>query len=251
MILAMGGDGTFCEIVNGLFTAPDSTPIPVLGLISTGTGNGLVQSLGLPEDSESQLDILLHGSPCTVDVGKIEHSLNGKRGIHFFLNECQVGLGARVVRSTSRLRKLGIPSLAYGITSLREALKRVAYPIRITNGERIIEQFQLLGIAVANGSRTAGGMQLVPGAKPDDGQLDALLILRQSRLQLALNLVRVYSGTHTNCTGFVSLQGRYFTLSSEVSVPVSVDGEGIGTLPCTISVLPGALQIQLPKGRKP
>lgn len=247
LIIAVGGDGTIQETVNGFFA--DGLPINPdchLGIINCGTGQGFVRSLGLPPGPDRQLDIASRGKSRPIDIGKIVFSTgNGEQKERYFVNECQAGIGGAVVKSVqSKLKRLG-GRLAFGLSSLS---KIFSYPNRVITVEidkkpGITQQF--IGVVMANGSSMAGGMSLTPGAKVDDSLLDILLMKGQSIPQRLRNFPAIYSGKHIALPKFNCCRGKSIKLYSMEPVLVEADGELLGFLPCKVEVLPAALKVKL------
>lgn len=245
LIIAVGGDGTIQETVNGFFAGGvPINPDCLLGIISRGTGQGFARGLGLPRDQVRQLDIAAHGKCHSIDIGKIVFSSpKGEQKERYFVNECQAGIGGAVVKSVlAKQKRLG-GRLAFGLSSLA---KIFSYPnqlitVQIDNQPRIT--LPLLGVVMANGNSMAGGMSLTPGAKVDDHLLDILLMMGQSIPRRLRNFPRIYSGKHIGLPEFNCRRGKSIRLFSRVPVLVEADGELLGVLPCKVDVLPGALKV--------
>lgn len=246
LIVVVGGDGTVQEVVNGFFAGGEPlNPSCTLGIISSGTGQGLAQSLGLPPEIERQVDIICDGEPRAVDVGRIGYSDNaGNARDRYFINECQLGLGAVVVKSIRSSHKRVGGRLAFGTSALVSALRHRSQPlvIKLDNDFEITQS--LLGLVIANGAYTGGGMNLVPQARVDDGLLDVLLIHEQSICDRVRNFPKIYSGKHLVSRGFSSFQAAEIVVSSAAKVLLAADGELLGSTPCRAEVLPRALLVK-------
>jgi YegS/Rv2252/BmrU family lipid kinase len=246
LIIAVGGDGTIQETVNGFFADgllinPDCH----LGIVNCGTGQGFARSLGLPPGLDQQLDIISNGKSRAIDIGKIVFSTeNGEQKERYFVNECQAGIGGEVVKSVqSKHKRLG-GRLAFGLSSLS---KIFSYPNRLITVEidkkpGITQRF--IGVVMANGNSMAGGMSLTPGAIVDDSLLDILLIMGQSIPQRLWNFPRIYSGKHIDLPKFNCCRGKSIKLYSMEPVLVEADGELLGFLPCKVEVLPAAIKVK-------
>ena len=103
-----------------------------------------------------------------------------------------------------------------------------------------------VGLVVANGGYTGGGMMLTPRAKLDDGYFDLLLINAQSTYELIRVFPKIYSGTHINDEKFEYFSVKQLRISSNEEVMIATDGELVGTLPCAIRVLPNSVRIYTP-----
>jgi len=246
LIIAVGGDGTIQEVVNGFFSnGLPLNPSCILGIISSGTGHGFAQSLGLPSDIEQQVDVICDGRLRAIDVGRVAFSdSHEERRSRYFVNECQVGFGAAVVQSVQSRRKLAGGLLAFGSSTLINAFRHRSQTLVITL-DRVFEITQaLVGLAIANGAYTGGGMNLAPRAEVDDGLLDILLIHEQSILERIRNFPKIYTGKHIELEGFSYYQAGEIAVSSTEKVLLAADGELLGSTPCRVEVLPQALQIK-------
>jgi diacylglycerol kinase (ATP) len=250
LIVAVGGDGTIQEVVNGILSvAARDNPSAELGILNCGTGHGFAQSLRLPDTLEEQLQFLSNGSSRSVDVCKILYTGNdGNPSSRFYVNECQIGIGSEVVRSvTASDKKLG-GRLAFGFKTLCLLLRHPSQPIRVAidGGPEIASR--LIGVMAANGDYAGGGMNLAPKARFNDGKLD-LLLIREQPLALRLwNFGRIYSGKHIGSSKIDYYQAARVVLSSDETVSVGADGEVLGRLPCGIEVVPSALRVKAKLG---
>jgi diacylglycerol kinase (ATP) len=247
LIVTVGGDGTIQETVNGFFSnGKVINPSCQLGIIDSGTGHGFAQSLGLPTGLEEQLEVIQRGQTQSIDLGKVVFSDEiGQPSEHYFINECQAGIGGEVVkRVQSKHKRLG-GLIAFGAITLLTALR---YPnqsmtVEIDGMTGITERF--IGVVIGNGNYMAGGMNLIPHAKVDDGLFDILLMHEQSLPQRLWNFPKIYSGRHLASPKFTLHRGKKVTLSSSERVTFEADGEFLGSLPCSIEILPSALQVRL------
>lgn len=245
LIIAVGGDGTINEIVNGFFSdGKIINPECSLGIINSSTSGGFVQSMGLPPTIEDQLKTIRSGKYCTVDVCKInfqnQDSCSEER---YYINECQMGIGGIVVKDVQSKHKRFGGRLAFGLITLKSALghKSTLYNLQIDEDKET--ELQLHGVVVANGTFMGGGMKLTPRAKLDDGMFDILIIHDQSPLQRIISFSKVYSGKHLTAKWFSYIHGRSIKIRSSKLQFVAVDGELIGTLPCQIEIIPQTLQV--------
>ncbi len=248
-LLVAGGDGTINEVINGL--QQNSTAVLsacTLGIISSGSGEGLARSLGLPRTLEDQVHVALCGEPRMIDVARVTCTdTNGNRMSRLFANEAQIGIGAEVVRRTTRHRKRVGGLLAYGMSTLSPICRYRSSPMTIVVDGNCEISREVLGIAIGNGAITAGGMRLTPNANPNDGLLDILIMIGQNFPRRLQSFARIYSG---EAPEFPSVRGTSLTVRSAAPVGVSADGEFLGFLPCTIELLPSSLQILCPTHKK-
>jgi len=246
LIIAVGGDGTIQEVVNGLFSGREPlNPRCVLGLISAGTGHGLAQSLGWPLGLEGQCAAIGRGIVRRIDIGRAVYGDSDGRTVErYFVNECQAGIGGEVVKKVQAGHKGFGGLLAFGLATLRTALRYSNRTITyaVDDGPPMTGPF--LGIVAANGHVMAGGMKLAPRALVADGRLDILLMHGQTLTERLRNFPKIYSGRHLASPKFGYLGGRSLSLASDEDVSFEADGELFGRLPCRIEILPGALKLR-------
>ncbi|MEW6456806.1 MAG: diacylglycerol kinase family protein [Acidobacteriota bacterium] len=247
LIIAIGGDGTIQETVNGFFfDGYLINPACQLGIINSGTGHGFAQSLGLPSEIKKQLEVICRGESRFIDVGRVVFS--NKDGIaieRFFINECQAGIGGEVVKCVQSKHKKFGGLIVFGLTAFSKVFSYPGHLIAATIDNSFHTMQKLIGIAIANGKFTGGGMNLAPQAKADDGLLDILLIHEQPILQRLWNFPKIYSGQHILSSKFSYFQGKSITLNASERVFVEADGELLGFLPCTVEVIPSALKVRV------
>jgi diacylglycerol kinase (ATP) len=243
LLIAVGGDGTIQEVVNGIL-ADNLSAYCRLGIISSGTGHGFAQSLGLPNSLSEQLDVALYGSARKVDVGKVTFlNHEGSCGMRYFINECQLGIGGDVVQRVQRNHKQLGGKLGFGLGTIETALhhrnQSIIYKI---DGATPVSS-SLTGIAIANGAFTGGGMNLAPAARVDDGWLNLLLMEEMSVAERLCSFPKIYSGQHIQLEKFKYQKMHSISAISAEKVLVEADGELLGTTPCTIEIIPASIAV--------
>jgi len=246
LVIAVGGDGTIQEVVNGLMEAARvSGRRPQLGLINAGTGHGFAQSLGLPASLDSQCAGIASGSIRRIDIGRAAFSDGHGRPVErYFVNECQAGIGGRVVEKVQGGHKKLGGLLGFGLATLTTALSYPNRSIRFSLDDGPEQSGLFIGIVAANGNSMAGGMKLAPRATVEDGELDILLMHGQTLAERLRNFPKIYSGTHLGSPKFGYLRARSMSLASDDQVAFEADGEPFGQLPCRIEVVPAALELR-------
>lgn len=246
LVITVGGDGTIQETVNGFFSNGNLiNPSCQLGIIDSGTGHGFTQSLGLPTGLEEQLEVIHTGQIQSIDLGKVIFSdKNGQRRERYFINECQAGIGGEVVKLVRSKHKRWGGFIAFGSIALFAALRYPNRPmtVEIDGVTKITGRF--IGVVIGNGKYMAGGMNLIPHARVDDGLFDILFIHEQSIPQRLWNFPKIYSGRHLASSKFTQYRGKRVTLSSSEMITLEADGEFLGSLPCAIEILPSILQVR-------
>lgn len=246
LIVALGGDGTINEVVNGFFE--DGKQIHTnceLGIIDCGTGKGYASTLRIPSSIDQQIDLLFGSSRVESDLGFIScQGQSGEMVERYFINECQIGIGSRVASIVGRKYKMFGGRIAFGLAATIQAMiiKTVEVEISFDNGP--FKEYFLIGLVVGNGTECAGGMKLTPNARLDDGLFDVLLIHEMSTLKRLLNLSKVYSGAHVSSNGFSIRKCKSLKIRSKSKILLEADGEILGHSPFDIKILPSALKVK-------
>jgi YegS/Rv2252/BmrU family lipid kinase len=233
LLIACGGDGTVTACAEGVA----GTGVP-LAVIPLGTGNLLARNVGVPMGLEEALEVALAGGQQPVDAGRA----NGK----LFLVMAGLGLDARMLDDTSEPLKKRLGWLAYALTAVRHLADR---PMKVTvsaDGGRP-RRHRASALIIGNVGWLQGGVPLLPDARPDDGVLDAVVLIAGGLagwLAVAADILlrrRAHGGTHR--IRFAELQ---VTLNPEQ--PWELDGEVMGsTKRLTVVAEPGALLLRVPR----
>jgi len=249
LIIGVGGDGTLSEITNGFHHEGDGGPInpaASLGIIPSGTGSDFIRSLKIPRDFRGSVERIKAGEGRTIDIGQVSFQREkGGMETRLFINVGDFGLGADVIRWLSRipLSRRG-PFTYYGglLATLRTLHSREADIV--CDGSVQVHGRFVIG-AVANGSVFGGGMQIAPGARPDDGFLDLVLIEEMGAWEILRNTPRLYRGTIDRHPRVTIRRVREATITCAAESPLELDGEAVGRLPATFRVLPAALRLRV------
>jgi len=231
VIVAIGGDGTVNEVVQGMIFS--DTP---LGIIPGGTGNDFIRSLRIPNRLEQAIDILLAGQTRRIDVGKINNT--------YFANNIGFGFDAAVNITTC-----GMSGNSGGLSLYLRALVRTLGKYRpvqlsITMNGRTIDQETFL-LSIGNGTTCGGGFKLTPHAKLDDQLLDVTLVRPLPLASLLWHFPKVFLGT-IDRVSYASLERTTaLTVTSNGPVPIHVDGEIFPDNEHTyrVSIVPRALTV--------
>ena len=244
LLIAIGGDGTINEVVNGIFEHT-LTPSCELGIINCGSGGGLAQSLGLPAQVIDQIDLICSSPGKPLDIGLLKYTdNNGYTQQRYFINECQLGISAEIVARVGLQQKQLGGTLAFGLATILELLRFKAVSITSFLDQKSPATRALLGMVIGNGRYCAGGMQLTPQASPSDGRFDILQISEMNLLQRLTNFSKIYSGRHVFSKFFSIDQAKSLEIMATPQVGVETDGELLGKTPCSIRIIPDAIQIK-------
>jgi lipid kinase YegS len=231
VVIAVGGDGTVNEVLNGL--AGTETP---LGVIPVGTANDFARQAGLPLDPDHAMDVILHRKPARVDT----ITLNGRR----FLNVSVGGLGAEATAQTPPEAKEQLGSLAYALTGVRKLADLAPGRARFT-GPGLALDVEFLVFAVGNARASGGGTILTPRARVDDGLLDLCIVESCTRGEFARLALRMTRGDHLGMEGVHYAQLPSLKVEATVPLAVNVDGEPTSAQTLRYEVSPGDLLIHV------
>ena len=234
-LFVAGGDGTLNEAVNGVARVHGALARTTFGLIPLGTGNDFANALGLPEDVDAALDVLLAGRTIMSDVGV----LNGRR----FVNVSAGGFIAEVSDAVDPRLKSLAGKLAYLVGGAQVLFEFEPVRARVVadgGGAEAGRELDLHMFAVCNSRQVGGGRLIAPGAIIDDGLLDVCLVESMPTLDFVGLLARVSEGGHV-ADGRVSyFRARALELSFARTIKVNTDGEVLETDACSYTVEPRA-----------
>lgn len=241
-IVATGGDGTINEVLNGISDAPDGFARARLGVIPLGTANVFARDHGLPRTVRRAWQIVSGGREKPIDVAVAEFMAGGRKVRRCFVQLAGAGVDARAVELVDWPLKQRLGWLAYVLAGLR-AVAETHVRIRFQAGNQAQHGEQFL---IGNGRLYGGPFVLFPRADPGDGLLDVCVLPRVGwRAVLACCWGLATHRLH-RAAGARHLQTAAFTLSASARVPLELDGEHVGELPATFSVLPRLLRLLVP-----
>jgi len=243
-IIAVGGDGTMHEVVNGIA----DNPTVKAGFIPAGSGNDFSRGFRVPKSPHEALAFILKNRPNRdqlFDIGNCR--VEGLSKNKYFVNSIGTGFDAAVSKLTNEskikkyLNKFGLGSLAYA-----GAVIRLLFTYKLTN--LVLEvggvpyRYERVWFAtVSNQPYYGGGMKIAPQAKTTDGLLDVTIVYNLSRLKLLFVFVTVFFGSHTRFKEVALHQGARISIDSEDKRLVHADGELIGHTPLTAEVQHGVM----------
>lgn len=247
-IIAVGGDGTVNEVINGLFENDRLiNPDLVFGVLSMGTGGDFIKAVSIPGGMEDAIHYLTCNRVERVDIGKARFVGNdGQITDRYFLNIADLGLGAETVDRVNHTTKAfgGFVSFLWGTLVSLLHYRNKAAEITIDGGETFKAQLTLC--AIANGTHFGGGMNIAPLAKLNDGLFDVVLCQSFSKPEIMVNLKRLYGGTHLNHPKVRFLRATKVKISSPEKLLLEMDGEQPGVAEVEFSILPAALNLCVP-----
>jgi len=246
-LVAVGGDG----LVHVAVQAVAGQPV-LLGLVPAGTGNDFARALGIPlGDPLAAADIVLAGHSAAVDAGRVTGpNISASRlpgpniAERWFAGVLAAGFDSQVNERANTMRgRAGRGTYVLAMLSELRTLRPIPYEVTI-DGERL--DLQAVLVAVANIASYGGGMRIAPSASPTDGLLEVTVVGAVSRTELVRVFPRIYNGSFVRHPAVRQLRARDIGLAAD-GVVAYADGERIGPLPLTVSVVPGALRVAVPR----
>lgn len=249
-VIAVGGDGTLHEVVNGFFcdgeavTSRDSSIISTtaLGLIPLGTGSDFARTFGWKNDPYEAIDRLAKGNRCCIDIGLIRR---GNEESHYFINVADIHLSAKAGYHASRYKKFG--KLCYVIGALQAFFSHKNQNLRIKINDGEWEKYpKVTALCIGNAKYFGGGMKITPNAHPSSGTFEMVVLQDFKWYDFILKLHKLYNGTHLSVHNVTSISARNIEVEEIVgseSIFVQSDGEFLGVLPRKFRILPSAIDM--------
>lgn len=246
-IIAIGGDGTFNEVVNAIISQKicPSTDITI-GLFGIGTGNDWCRTLNIPYDYSKALEIIKSGKTFLQDVGHAHFENDGKKSSRYFANVAGMGFDATVAKKVNDDKDSNRTGKILYLKNLLLCLLKS----KIVNCEIKIDEekinAEIFSMSVGIGKYNGGGMMQLPNAVPDDGLLDITLIKKISKFDVMKQTKNLYDGTFIKHPSVALYQGKIVEITSNTPVNLELDGESVGQSPFCFEILPKALKVFIP-----
>ncbi|HLI56562.1 MAG TPA: diacylglycerol kinase family protein [Actinomycetota bacterium] len=242
-LVAVGGDGTIHEVVNGMM-GPDGprNPEAVLGIVSAGSGSDFARTFGLPDDVTHGLQHLTGDGYVEIDCGRVTYTTEEGEATRYFPNIAEAGLGADVVVRAEHLpRRLGRSRYLVGFWLSLARFKPCSGRVQVA--ERSYEG-RIANVVVANCQFFGGGMHVAPKASPMDGRFD-VLVQTGSKSDYVATIRKIFKGTHIPSPNIKEFRGRRVEVTTSRPVRLEADGEPLGTTPATFAIVENALKIKV------
>ena len=241
LLVAVGGDGTVNEVVNGIAGLDVE-----LALIPRGTGGDFVRTFGIPRKLDRAVEVALRGRTRAIDLGRGRYrSWAGEDEESYFANIASAGMSGAIAKRTNETSKAlgGKVSYAWATVAVFSRWRSDEVRVRVDGTE---QAGRMHDVIVANGRYLGGGMKMVPEAEPDDGLLDVLLIGDLTKRDLLLTMPKTYRGKHLPHPKATLLRGTTVEIDAPEPLPVQLDGEQPGTTPVCFEIVPRALRLRVP-----
>jgi diacylglycerol kinase (ATP) len=236
--LAVGGDGTSFEIINGLFPAAETHGRPTLGLLPLGTGNSFLKDF-TKRGVEHTIESLQNNSRRPCDIIRLRHA----QGELYFLNLLTLGFPADVAETTNRrFKRWGELGYILGVFTRLLQLEHLAFPHRRAEAKEF-DRNPALFLSFNNSKFTGGHMMIAPNADPSDGLIEYVRWSPIGRLGLIWTLPRLFTGSHIHHRKAFRAATKRIDFDLSGPVNVMVDGESVRLECQSLEILPSALEV--------
>jgi YegS/Rv2252/BmrU family lipid kinase len=245
-VVAVGGDGTVNEVVNGMLDDEGKplVPDPVLGVVAAGSGCDFVRTFGLPGDATRACHHLIGDNTYPLDVGRITYTAaSGEREVRHFVNIAEAGLFAAVAARAARMSpRLGQSKYFLGFWRTLPGFKLAN--VRVQAGRRSYEG-PAFAVLIGNGQYNGGGMKTSPRSYPGDGVLD-VLVFKGPKSDAFTMIPKVYRGEHVPHDHIDELRVKQeLVVETDRPLPIEADGEVLGTTPMTVELIAQPIVMKL------
>lgn len=247
LILSVGGDGTFNEVVNGVLSSKN--PDVVLGVVPLGRGNDYVRNYGI-KDHHQALEALLSGNVEEVDLGLAEfaepyETITGDiTNIRYYANLASVGIGAKVAYNANKYFKRLGGTLGYFLSVPWTLAKEQCFEMSIKADGSMYEG-KFWEVQANIGVYVGGGMKATPHADMYDGLLAGIIAQKMGKKDFLWTFItKVYHGTHLTHPKVDHFNAKRVWIIAD-DLWVNLDGESVGKTPVVFSVIPKALRLKI------
>jgi YegS/Rv2252/BmrU family lipid kinase len=244
LVVAVGGDGTLNEAVNGLVRAGAAAELATIPL---GTGMDFGRTYGIPSAFDDAVRVAVRGTARTIDVGRVAYrTWGGDEAERYVANVGSVGMSAAVAQRANGMSKRlgGKATFFYALVRVFLEWKNTTVSVQLGDGTR--REALMHDVIVANGQWHGGAMWLAPDARPDDGLFDVVLIGDVTKRDFVSTAPKIYKGTYLAHPKVELLRASTVFVDAPERLPIELDGEQVGTTPARFEVVPGAVRVRVP-----
>jgi YegS/Rv2252/BmrU family lipid kinase len=248
LLVAVGGDGTASEVIDGMQCSRGPREGPLFGYIPRGTGGDLRRTVGIASDVQGAARALASESVAVLDLGRIEFvGADGTRQVRHFANVAGLGISGVVSRNVNHGFRLPSGKLSFMLATARALLGWRDQPVRWRLDGGPWHEERVTALSVCNGRYFGGGMKVAPDARMDDGVFDVVVWKGLGIGDFVVKRPMLYDGTHVQLENTRVLRAKVVEVEplQGAVVDLDVDGESPGTLPARFTILPGALRIRV------
>lgn len=244
-IIAIGGDGTLHETVNGIFIQKEAPATDItIGVIGTGSSNEWIRMYGMPGKYPEAVRAIAEGYSIRQDVGKVSFHKANYRQSRYMVNTAGVGLDAFVVKKCARLqREKRRSKYHYKCTVFNAILRYRSTGMKMWVDDVMVINNFVYSATVGIGRYSGYGMQHVPRAIADDGLFDVTVIRRISKLRVIRRIRSLYNGHIYDLEQASHHRGRIIRIESAPEIRLEVDGEPLGNTPVEFEIMDRAINL--------
>ncbi len=244
-IVAIGGDGTINEVVNGFFIQQQVPPADIsLAVIPAGTGNDWMRMFGIPKTYSDAVQSLVSEHTILQDVGLITYYETKIQHRRYMANAAGMGFDAMVNRRFNRLKDEGRWSKwLYIKSTLKELLRYRSKHFKVIIDGQVFYDNDVFSATVGVGKYNGGGMIPMPNAVIDDGLFDITVIKRVNVFSVLRHFRKLYNGKLYNYSKVLSAQCQHITVETRPESPIEIDGEAMGYSPFTFELVPKSIKV--------
>jgi diacylglycerol kinase (ATP) len=248
-IVAVGGDGTINEVVNGFFEQDRLiSDRSRLAIVPHGTGSDFIKMLQLPADAETAAVLIQSKNQRPVDLMKVRYTkLDGTSASRYAVNATSFGMGGVVASHVNQSSKVLGRKMSFMLATVRTAMTFSGNSVSMCFDNSKMMDAEITNVAVGNGRYQGAGMLTCPRAAIDDGFLDVTMVQFLPALQLLRSLPLLYNGKIYSHPRVQFYRVKSVRADSNKPVLVEIDGEMVGRLPIEISVMSQALRMSVGK----
>jgi YegS/Rv2252/BmrU family lipid kinase len=244
VVVAVGGDGTLNEVVNGLMRGGATAELATIPL---GTGMDFIRTYSIPNRFEDAVRTALSTTTRTIDVGRVSYrTWGGEAAERYVANVGSVGMSAAVAQRANGMSKAlgGKTTFFYALVRVFLEWENTQVRVELEGGE--VREARMHDVIVANGRWHGGAMLLAPDAEPDDGLFDVVLIGDINKRDFVTTSPKIYKGTYVRHPKVDVLRATAVTVDAPERLPIELDGEQVGTTPARFEIVPRALRVRVP-----
>lgn len=245
-IIAIGGDGTINEVVNGIFLQEIvSTTEITLGAITIGTGNDWGRMFNIPTNYEDSILAISRGQTFEQDAGIVNYHNGQSTSFRYFINIAGLGFDSIVAGKSNYLKQKGKQNSFSYLSSFFTILLNYKHHKSIIHIDKTVKTLNTklfsmnVGICQYNGR----GMRQVPYAIPDDGYFDLTIITKISKLSVINHISKLYKGSHLKLPFVKFFRAKSVFIDSYFPIGLEVDGESLGHTPIEFNIIPKSIKV--------
>ena len=239
VIVAVGGDGTLNEVVNGMMHTSSNA---VLGHIPMGTANDFSKTIELNKDIDQFISLLKNKITKTIDIGKVTCITKKEEIVRYFINIADAGLGGYVANTLNKSKKLLGPNFTY-FQAIIKGIIRFKKPLVNIKIGNITYEGKLMSIAICNGTTFGSGLIISPEAILDDGKFHITLLGDVTLLDYFKNLKKLKKGIKLTHPHIHYYSAEKVKLKTDEICEIEADGEYVGKGESTFEILPKTMKI--------